>query len=648
MGCSVGRHAQTAANVAKVGRQGAAEGAEIARELGADAFDAAAKARLVQEATWLGMKANEFSSGAAWMTTKVVQDISQLVTGDSSDSDVEMDEEALYLVFRDLEGQDHRLAFYRQGAGDTLGMIMAEWNHDETKVAGFMASKHGVVSQAEKLGVQVGWTLRKVGSTDVSYFTPQDAITVLRHEVQRLREHRTVRNWTEVVAEEHRREVQRSLRVIDDANVKVVLTANLHGFVCEDPRICEEHDMLGVVAFHYPGGKSRVDSISQATFLSNSFDLGVDGIALSSVEDGSRQWFSNVEAAFLAMEVWESADQLRFTAAEDARRAVQLVKHEGFDCSDDEPMDYIGYGSRAHALLAVLRSKFAAGTRLGDALVNTRGSFLLYFAEEEDGLHHGHAMGPPKGARSISNASTMSSRPSRLRAEGPKISESSLDEPGLLNTLGLLLMKVRGEISSADDGWSDWLERQCCLTDMLNGISNSEVRLAKLRWNAVVEHCRIAVREKLASLERNESEKRQRHTKGAKVSETTTQLQLAIQSEDSCRTTRTSTPMYKSAADAGISVFRPVWAMGTEVSQKALPPPSQVKERAEVHGSMQPGHQAYSLHRVQDKDVAGHATRLLLVNPADRTTSKPDEFLGPALMGAMDFFRQTKTGLIKL
>eukprot|EP00403_Amphidinium_massartii_P033693 CAMPEP_0178437788 /NCGR_PEP_ID=MMETSP0689_2-20121128/35200_1 /TAXON_ID=160604 /ORGANISM="Amphidinium massartii, Strain CS-259" /LENGTH=640 /DNA_ID=CAMNT_0020060055 /DNA_START=108 /DNA_END=2030 /DNA_ORIENTATION=- len=605
------------------------------------------------------LAAAEGAAVSAFQVTKMAVDVLDDMVDDlfESEESEKDDENTLYLVFEDEEDEDHRIGFSRRFAAiPDLGIIFAEFGVDETKVVGFRKYESEAVSEAEKLGVKKGWVLIKINQVVVKDMSPQDTITFLREREQLLPETREFRPWNEVLDEEKRMMEEHNSKLTTTLGDAVEpLQARTTAFRCEDPR---QHnrvnkDDLYIVAFHYPGLTAPVDKYSEAGFLSPFWDSPPgEGIRLADAAGEDEWYFPNAEVAFLAMEVWSRGDELRFTGAEDARRAVDLLKRETDLQDADEiqevrnlsvPMGsenalhlntYIGYGTRLNGVLAVLRAKFVMGTTLGNALIATGGTFLLYLPVHQE-HHEEEESGTGSSTRRLHKRGHRRTR-KRKNSAGIPLSEIAFDVEGLNNTLGLLLMKVRSELTATDAKWGEWLDGTLQLDQIIAGEKSSALELAKMRWNALVATCAQAVTE---SLQRR-SERARKSSKEPDPQSPHTgsrpETHAANQEDDVLALTESAAELdperrierlYQTPADAGMSVFKPVWEYeaASRVTQR----------RATLSAPLSPP--ASTSSNLQSRFQAGIPKAESLALPAQEEAF---DFLGDALADASAFHHQ--------
>ena len=133
---------------------------------------------------------------------------------------------------------------------------------------------------------------------------------------------------------------------------------------------------VGVVAFYFPGRETPWDALWQSGFMGNFYE-GAPFIFSPDGFPGDRPLFTNAEAAFQACKFWPA----HFTefAALDGEGAFQLKTRLARSGHADFYGDvtYGGCGGNWHAMRAVLRAKFAAGSQMAAALLATGDAFLL-------------------------------------------------------------------------------------------------------------------------------------------------------------------------------------------------------------------------------------------------------------------------------
>ncbi|CAK0819037.1 unnamed protein product [Prorocentrum cordatum] len=139
-----------------------------------------------------------------------------------------------------------------------------------------------------------------------------------------------------------------------------------------DPRCISGGDVrehVPLIAFYYPGRPLAWDSICDSSFLGN-FYPGSITLAPPTFSTHRKYQFGNAEAAFQALKHWKRAAEFETATAEEAFRLKRRYQSEA-------DLTYSGYGSNWNAMLAVLKIKFARGSRLADDLRNTNDAFLL-------------------------------------------------------------------------------------------------------------------------------------------------------------------------------------------------------------------------------------------------------------------------------
>lgn len=144
-----------------------------------------------------------------------------------------------------------------------------------------------------------------------------------------------------------------------------------------DPR--DETRSVGVVAFYFPGRETAWDRACGSSFLGNFWPAELlfapPGYALVP--------FANAEAAFQATKFWTRAAQFsRLSGGE----AFELKRSAAFRGRED--WSYGGFGPPGDAggaswlaMREVVRSKFARGSTLAAALLETGDAFLLEHCE---------------------------------------------------------------------------------------------------------------------------------------------------------------------------------------------------------------------------------------------------------------------------
>lgn len=130
-------------------------------------------------------------------------------------------------------------------------------------------------------------------------------------------------------------------------------------------------EQVPLIAFYFPGRPLAWDSICDSSFLGNFYCLRPGTITIAPPSFSSREHrFDNAEAAFQALKHWNRADEFASATAEEAFRLKRRYHREA-------DMTYGGYGSNWNAMLAVLKAKFARGSRLSEYLMDTNDAFLL-------------------------------------------------------------------------------------------------------------------------------------------------------------------------------------------------------------------------------------------------------------------------------
>jgi len=148
----------------------------------------------------------------------------------------------------------------------------------------------------------------------------------------------------------------------------------------QDPRsdssdATKQPGVIGVVGFCYSANVAReaaCDRLCCAEFLSNLYDVGFSGgfHLQAPCKPGRLQPFRNAEAAFHALKFWHVADEFANLSGPAAlMKKKRLAGHED--------LTFGGHGSNWQAMLAVLRSKFAPGSRWASGLLQTTDAFLL-------------------------------------------------------------------------------------------------------------------------------------------------------------------------------------------------------------------------------------------------------------------------------
>mmetsp|Transcript_18393 Transcript_18393/g.42951 ORF Transcript_18393/g.42951 Transcript_18393/m.42951 type:complete len:2482 (+) Transcript_18393:55-7500(+) len=133
-------------------------------------------------------------------------------------------------------------------------------------------------------------------------------------------------------------------------------------FTFNDPR--NKGKTVHIIAFSQPGQDEACDRVCHAGYLSNHWKQGQDLIHLNG------KAFKNAEAAFQALKFWEHVDEFADLTAEEALQARK--KYAG-----TEDRTYNGHGGNWAGMMAILRSKFQAGSKYAEGLLQTGDAFLL-------------------------------------------------------------------------------------------------------------------------------------------------------------------------------------------------------------------------------------------------------------------------------
>mmetsp|Transcript_133348 Transcript_133348/g.371752 ORF Transcript_133348/g.371752 Transcript_133348/m.371752 type:complete len:331 (-) Transcript_133348:94-1086(-) len=128
---------------------------------------------------------------------------------------------------------------------------------------------------------------------------------------------------------------------------------------------------IGLIGFYYPDRELAWDILCGSSFLGNFYPLGPGALRLPLGHSSAvTRSFSNAEAAFQALKFRDHAHEFEELSGSQAFRKKRQL-------SGKEDWTYSGFGSNWLAMLAVLRVKFRQGTPMANALVQTRGAFLL-------------------------------------------------------------------------------------------------------------------------------------------------------------------------------------------------------------------------------------------------------------------------------
>jgi len=149
-----------------------------------------------------------------------------------------------------------------------------------------------------------------------------------------------------------------------------------------DPRVQLPSDLppgavrrdVGVIGFCRAGPAESWDAICGSGFLSNAWELGQDGLLITTKGSDAARPFSNAESAYQALALWDRAESFRSLGA---LQAQQLAR----ELAGRQDATFAGHGGSWQAMLAVLRAKFLPGSPCAEALRQTGDAFLL----EHDG-----------------------------------------------------------------------------------------------------------------------------------------------------------------------------------------------------------------------------------------------------------------------
>lgn len=195
---------------------------------------------------------------------------------------------------------------------------------------------------------------------------------------------------------------------------------------------------VGVIAFFHQDKDAPCDTLCNASFLGNCFDLGHGGLQLEvphlrswlCCANTRRSGFRTAEAAFQALKFWSHAKEFQLLSGTEAN---QLRKQ----LTGSEDWTYSGLGDNWNAMMWVLRAKFRHPV-LADGLLSTKDAFIL---------HHNSVVGQDD------------------------VWSDNGDGAGM-NWLGLQLMILREELqdklgsSTKGSNWTPFLGR---LLDLSNG-----------------------------------------------------------------------------------------------------------------------------------------------------------------------------------
>lgn len=131
---------------------------------------------------------------------------------------------------------------------------------------------------------------------------------------------------------------------------------------------------VGVMGFCRAGSVEIWDSICGSGVLSNSWDLGPNGVSIGPFGSDLTSSFENAEAAYQALALWDRADSFHSLGASQAQ---QLAR----ELAGSQDATFSGHGGSWRAMLMVLRAKFMPGSLCAKALRRTGDAFLL----EHDG-----------------------------------------------------------------------------------------------------------------------------------------------------------------------------------------------------------------------------------------------------------------------
>lgn len=131
---------------------------------------------------------------------------------------------------------------------------------------------------------------------------------------------------------------------------------------------------VGVMGFCRSGSVDTWDSICGSGVLSNSWDLGPNGISVGPFSCEPTTSFANAEAAYQALALWDRADTFQSLGASQAQ---QLAR----ELAGRQDASFSGHGGSWQAMLAVLRAKFRPDSQCAKALRMTGDAYLL----EHDG-----------------------------------------------------------------------------------------------------------------------------------------------------------------------------------------------------------------------------------------------------------------------
>lgn len=149
-----------------------------------------------------------------------------------------------------------------------------------------------------------------------------------------------------------------------------------------DPRVQLPSDLpqgatrrdVGVIGFCRAGPAESWDQICGSGFLSNAWDMGQDGLVIATKGSQATRPFTNAEAAYQALALWDRAESFRPLGA---LQAQQLAR----ELAGRQDATFGGHGGSWQAMLSVLRAKFFPGSPCAEALRQTGDAFLL----EHDG-----------------------------------------------------------------------------------------------------------------------------------------------------------------------------------------------------------------------------------------------------------------------
>eukprot|EP00440_Ansanella_granifera_P029038 gb/GFBE01031543.1/.p1 GENE.gb/GFBE01031543.1/~~gb/GFBE01031543.1/.p1 ORF type:complete len:392 (+),score=38.22 gb/GFBE01031543.1/:1-1176(+) len=130
-----------------------------------------------------------------------------------------------------------------------------------------------------------------------------------------------------------------------------------------------------LLAFYFPGRDDPCDERCKAGFLGNFWDRESDKLKLRSAHSLYDREFRTAEGAYQALKFWNCFESRAFEDAS-GDRAFLLSRQLNEQGRVPDPT-FAGYGTDFQAMRAVIRAKFAEGSRLADALKRTGDCFLL-------------------------------------------------------------------------------------------------------------------------------------------------------------------------------------------------------------------------------------------------------------------------------